>query len=88
VYTTGPVKNWGRSDDGLLEVSAGWFSAALATNWQVFPDMSVVEFRRWVEIRVEALNHALRGIRPERVRVQCVGAAFTTRTKRTSRWTR
>jgi 5-methyltetrahydropteroyltriglutamate--homocysteine methyltransferase len=48
---------------------------ALATNWQVFPDMSLTEYRRWVEVRVEALNHALAGIPPERVRVHvCWGS--------------
>jgi 5-methyltetrahydropteroyltriglutamate--homocysteine methyltransferase len=48
---------------------------ALATNWQVFPDMDLAEFRTWVELRVEALNHALRGIPPERVRMHvCWGS--------------
>jgi 5-methyltetrahydropteroyltriglutamate--homocysteine methyltransferase len=48
---------------------------ALATNWQVFPDMDLAMFRKWVELRVEALNHALRGIPPERVRVHvCWGS--------------
>ena len=44
---------------------------ALLTNWQVFPDMSVEEFRRWAEIRVEALNDALRGIPEDLVRIHC-----------------
>jgi len=48
---------------------------ALATNWQVFPDMSLADYRRWVEVRVEALNYALRGIPAERVRVHvCWGS--------------
>src|ERR1700730_4397854 len=48
---------------------------ALATNWQVFPDMDLPQFRKWVELRVEALNHALRGIPPERVRMHvCWGS--------------
>jgi hypothetical protein len=33
----------------------------LATNWQVFPEWTS-RFPQWVELRVEALNHALRGI--------------------------
>jgi 5-methyltetrahydropteroyltriglutamate--homocysteine methyltransferase len=48
---------------------------AVATNWQVFPDMDLATFRKWVQLRVEALNHALRGIPPERVRVHvCWGS--------------
>jgi 5-methyltetrahydropteroyltriglutamate--homocysteine methyltransferase len=48
---------------------------ALATNWQVFPDATLPEFRRWIEVRVEALNQALRGIPPERVRMHvCWGS--------------
>jgi 5-methyltetrahydropteroyltriglutamate--homocysteine methyltransferase len=48
---------------------------ALATNWQVFPDMDLSHFRNWVELRVEALNHALRGIPSERVRMHvCWGS--------------
>jgi 5-methyltetrahydropteroyltriglutamate--homocysteine methyltransferase len=49
---------------------------ALATCWQTYPEMSVTEFRRWVEVRVEALNHALRDIPPERVRLHvCWGSS-------------
>ena len=41
----------------------------------MFPDMSVAEYRRYAELRVEALNHALRGIPPERVRLHvCWGS--------------
>jgi len=48
---------------------------ALATNWQVFPEMDLSQFRKWVELRVEALNHALRGIPPDRVRMHvCWGS--------------
>ena len=38
------------------------------------PDLEVEDCRRWAELRVEALNHALRGIPPERVRFHtCYG---------------
>ncbi len=38
------------------------------------PDLSVEDCRRWARVRVEALNHALRGIAPERVRFHtCYG---------------
>ncbi len=38
------------------------------------PRLSVEECRRWAEVRVEVLNHALRGIPPERVRFHtCYG---------------
>jgi 5-methyltetrahydropteroyltriglutamate--homocysteine methyltransferase len=48
---------------------------ALATNWQVFPEMDLATFRKWMELRVEALNHALRGIPADRVRVHvCWGS--------------
>src|SRR4029077_2610372 len=34
----------------------------LPDGWQMYPDMSVVEYRRYAELRVEALNYALSGI--------------------------
>ncbi|MGH7125845.1 MAG: hypothetical protein ACREFI_15835, partial [Stellaceae bacterium] len=34
----------------------------LPDGWQMYPEMSVAEYRRYAELRVEALNHALRGI--------------------------
>jgi len=38
------------------------------------PDLSVADCRKWAEVRVEALNHALRGLPPERVRFHtCYG---------------
>jgi 5-methyltetrahydropteroyltriglutamate--homocysteine methyltransferase len=43
--------------------------------WQIHPHMSVPEYRKFAEMRVEALNHALRGIPPERVRLHvCWGS--------------
>jgi len=40
----------------------------LADAWQIHPAMSVPEYRRFAGLRIEALNHALRDIAPERVR--------------------
>jgi len=36
--------------------------------WQVYPEMSVAEYRRYAGMRVDALNHGLRAIPPDRVR--------------------
>jgi 5-methyltetrahydropteroyltriglutamate--homocysteine methyltransferase len=47
----------------------------LADAWQIHPHMSVPEYRKFAELRVEALNHALRDIPPERVRLHmCWGS--------------
>ncbi|NQV55506.1 MAG: cobalamin-independent methionine synthase II family protein [Rhodospirillales bacterium] len=40
----------------------------LVTYYVVEPDLSIDEVRKWAEIRVEALNHALRGIAEEQIR--------------------
>ncbi|MGN6870076.1 MAG: methionine synthase [Solirubrobacteraceae bacterium] len=40
----------------------------LLTEYTMRPDWSVEECRAWARVRVEALNHALRNIPPERVR--------------------
>ena len=40
----------------------------LATHYVSRPDLTVDEVRRWAEVRVEALNHALRGLPRERIR--------------------
>jgi 5-methyltetrahydropteroyltriglutamate--homocysteine methyltransferase len=40
----------------------------LADAWQIHPQMSVAEYRTFAALRIEALNHALRDIPPERVR--------------------
>ena len=43
--------------------------------WQIHPAMSVPEYRKFAELRVEALNHALRDIPPDRVRLHvCWGS--------------
>lgn len=40
----------------------------LADGWQIQSEMSLAEYRKFAEIRIEALNHALRGLPPDRVR--------------------
>jgi 5-methyltetrahydropteroyltriglutamate--homocysteine methyltransferase len=40
----------------------------LVSYYLVNPDASITECRKWAAVRVEALNHALRGIAPEKVR--------------------
>jgi 5-methyltetrahydropteroyltriglutamate--homocysteine methyltransferase len=46
----------------------------LVTHYNVTPGASVAECRKWAEIRVEALNHALRGLPRDRIRFHtCYG---------------
>ena len=40
----------------------------LADAWQIHPEMSVPEYRKFAELRIEALNYALRDIPEESVR--------------------
>jgi 5-methyltetrahydropteroyltriglutamate--homocysteine methyltransferase len=40
----------------------------LLTYYATHPEASVEDCRRWAAVRVEALNHALRGLPPERIR--------------------
>lgn len=40
----------------------------LADAWQIHPHLSVADYRKFAALRIEALNHALRDIAPERVR--------------------
>lgn len=47
----------------------------LGDAWQIHPHMSVPEYQRFAELRVDALNHALRGIPVDRVRLHvCWGS--------------
>jgi 5-methyltetrahydropteroyltriglutamate--homocysteine methyltransferase len=47
----------------------------LPDGWQMFPEMSVDEYRAYARVRVEALNHALRDIPEEQVRLHiCWGS--------------
>ncbi|MGH7888074.1 MAG: epoxyalkane--coenzyme M transferase, partial [Candidatus Binatia bacterium] len=40
----------------------------LADAWQMYPDMSVAEYGKYQELRIDALNHGLRGLPEERIR--------------------
>ncbi|HSL78776.1 MAG TPA: epoxyalkane--coenzyme M transferase, partial [Pseudolabrys sp.] len=40
----------------------------LADAWQMHPEMNVAEYRKYQEIRIDALNHALRDVPTDRVR--------------------
>jgi len=47
----------------------------LPDGWQMFPEMSVDDYRKYAALRVEALNHALRDIPEERIRLHiCWGS--------------
>jgi 5-methyltetrahydropteroyltriglutamate--homocysteine methyltransferase len=40
----------------------------LADAWQMHPEMSLSEYRKYQELRIDALNHGLRGLPEDRVR--------------------
>jgi 5-methyltetrahydropteroyltriglutamate--homocysteine methyltransferase len=43
--------------------------------WQIHPEMSVHEYRKYAELRVDALNHALKDLPTERIRLHtCWGS--------------
>jgi 5-methyltetrahydropteroyltriglutamate--homocysteine methyltransferase len=47
----------------------------LPDGWQMFPEMSVEDYRRYAALRVEALNHALRDIPEDQIRLHvCWGS--------------
>jgi 5-methyltetrahydropteroyltriglutamate--homocysteine methyltransferase len=47
----------------------------LPDGWQMYPDMSVADYRKYAELRVEAINRALQGIPEESVRLHiCWGS--------------
>ncbi|MDE3076631.1 MAG: epoxyalkane--coenzyme M transferase, partial [Chloroflexota bacterium] len=47
----------------------------LPDGWQMFPSMTVPEYRKYAEVRVEALNHGLRDIPREQIRLHvCWGS--------------
>ena len=48
----------------LLQVD----DAVLATMWVVMEAQGLEPYRRWAELRIEALNYALQGIPPDRIR--------------------
>jgi len=48
----------------------------ILTLWQTWPDMTMEEYKRWTEPRIEALNTALKGIPEDQVRVHiCWGSS-------------
>ena len=57
----------------------------LPDGWQMFPDMSVADYRKYAQLRVDALNHALKGCRRTAYGCTCAGAPATARTSTTSR---
>ena len=48
----------------------------LPDGWQMYPEMSVAEYRKYAALRVEALNHALRDIPREQVRLHVCWGSF------------
>jgi len=49
----------------------------LPDGWQMFPQMSVADYREYAALRVEAINHALRDIPQEQVRLHvCWGSGL------------
>lgn len=48
----------------------------LPDGWQMYPAMSVKDYRHYASVRVDALNHALRGIPREKVRLHVCWGSF------------
>jgi 5-methyltetrahydropteroyltriglutamate--homocysteine methyltransferase len=48
----------------------------LLDGWQMYPQMSLAEYRRYAALRVEALNHGLRDIPRERIRLHVCWGSF------------
>ncbi|HEY8694993.1 MAG TPA: cobalamin-independent methionine synthase II family protein [Chloroflexota bacterium] len=47
----------------------------LPDGWQIYPDMSVADYRKYAEMRVDALNHALRDLPQSQIRLHvCWGS--------------
>jgi 5-methyltetrahydropteroyltriglutamate--homocysteine methyltransferase len=44
--------------------------------WLMYPDMSVAEYRKYARLRAEALNHALRGLPREKIRLHVCWGSF------------
>ncbi|MBV8085755.1 MAG: epoxyalkane--coenzyme M transferase, partial [Chloroflexi bacterium] len=48
----------------------------LPDGWQMYPDMSVEDYRKYAQLRVEALNHATRDLPEDRIRFHtCWGSS-------------
>ena len=48
----------------------------LADGWQIYPEMTLKEYREYADLRVEALNRALKGISPESVILHVCWGSF------------
>ena len=48
----------------------------LPDGWNCLPDMTVAEYRKYAAMRVDALNHALRDIPPEKIRLHVCWGSF------------
>src|SRR5262245_718747 len=48
----------------------------LPDGWQIYPDMSVAEYRKYADLRVAALNHALKDIPADKVRLHVCWGSF------------
>jgi 5-methyltetrahydropteroyltriglutamate--homocysteine methyltransferase len=48
----------------------------LPDGWNCLPEMSVAEYRKYAAMRVEALNHGLRNIPPEKIRLHVCWGSF------------
>jgi len=48
----------------------------LPDGWQMFPDMSVADYRKYATLRVDALNHALRDIPRQKIRLHVCWGSF------------
>jgi 5-methyltetrahydropteroyltriglutamate--homocysteine methyltransferase len=48
----------------------------LADGWQIYPEMSVAQYRAYAELRVEALNRALKGVPAEQVILHVCWGSF------------
>ena len=44
--------------------------------WNCLPEMSVEDYRRYAQLRVEALNHAIKGIPKEKIRLHVCWGSF------------
>jgi 5-methyltetrahydropteroyltriglutamate--homocysteine methyltransferase len=48
----------------------------LPDGWQMYPDMSIADYRKYADLRIAALNHALSGIPAEKVRLHVCWGSF------------
>ena len=48
----------------------------LPDGWLMYPDMSVAQYRKYARLRVDALNHALRDIPREKIRLHVCWGSF------------